>query len=97
HEHQRPFTEWSLFLFFCADPCVALIPMIIAASALGWSAIAAVIVVYEVAMFAMMVTIVMTSLAGARAIRFSWLDRYGDALAGAVILVLGTAFTVFHL
>lgn len=93
HPHDHKLTEWSLFLFFCADPCVALIPMIIAASTGGWSAIALVIVVYEVAMFATMVSLVMTTYAGARAIRLSWLDRYGDAMAGALIVVLGVVVT----
>ena len=94
HPHDRKLTEWSLFLFFSADPCVALIPMIIAASTRGWSAIVAVIVIYEIAMFAMMVALVTTSFAGVRAIRMSWLDRYGDAVAGAVIVFLGAAVTI---
>jgi hypothetical protein len=94
HPHDHKLTEWSLFLFFCADPCVALIPMIIAASTAGWGAIAAVIVVYEVAMFAMMISLVVSSFAGAKAIRMPWLDRYGDAVAGLVIVVLGAAVTI---
>lgn len=94
HPHDRKLTEWSLFLFFCADPCVALIPMIIAASTRGWGAIAAVIVVYELAMFVTMVSLVMTTHAGAQAIRLPWLDRFGDAVAGALIVILGTVVTV---
>ncbi|HEU4521520.1 MAG TPA: hypothetical protein VFT12_05930 [Thermoanaerobaculia bacterium] len=94
HPHDHKLTEWSLFLFFCADPCVALIPMIIAASTRGWGAVAAVIIIYEIAMFAMMVTLVMTSYAGAKAIRLRWLDRYGDAMAGAIIVVLGAVVTM---
>jgi nickel/cobalt exporter len=93
HPHDSKLTEWSLFLFFCADPCVALIPMIIAASTRGWAAIASVIVVYEIAMFATMVSLVTASHAGARAIRLPWLDRYGDAMAGALIVVLGVVVT----
>lgn len=94
HPHDHKLTEWSLFLFFCADPCVALIPMIIAASTRGWSAIALVIVIYEVAMFVTMVSLVLTAHAGASAIRLPWLDRYGDAMAGALIVVLGAVVTV---
>ena len=94
HPHDDKLTEWSLFAFFCADPCVALIPMIIAASSRGWGAILSVIIVYELAMFTMMVTLVMTSHAGARALRFPFLDRYGDAVAGATIVMLGTVVTL---
>lgn len=93
HPHDHRLTEWSLFLFFCADPCVALIPMIIAASTRGWGAVTLVIVIYEIAMFATMVTLVTTVHAGARAIRLPWLDRYGDAMAGGLIVILGVVVT----
>jgi hypothetical protein len=97
HDHGHGVTEWSLFVFFCCDPCIALIPMIIAASTAGWPAVAGVIVVYEIAMFLTMTTVVTTMHAGARAMKFGWIDRYGDATAGALILALGTVITVFHL
>ncbi|MGZ8867868.1 MAG: hypothetical protein ACXW2P_05955 [Thermoanaerobaculia bacterium] len=97
HPHDHKLTEWSLFLFFCADPCVALIPMIIAASTRGWGAVALIIVIYEIAMFATMVTLVTTTHAGARAIRLPWLDRYGDAMAGALIVILGVVVTALGL
>jgi len=32
--------------------------------------------------------------AGARAIRASWADRYGDALAGALIVSVGAAMAI---
>ena len=94
HPHDDKLTEWSLFVFFCADPCVALIPMIIAASAKGWSSVGAVVVVYELATIAAIVTLVRLAHAGARKLRFGWVDRYGDAIAGALILVVGTLVTV---
>lgn len=93
HQHGRGLTEWSLFLLFCADPCVAVIPMIIAASAIGWHAVAAVIVVYEIATIATMVLLVQTAYAGARSMRMPWLDAYGDVAAGALIVILGAAVT----
>ena len=97
HHHHHPgrgLTEWSLFLLFCADPCVALIPMIVAASTGGWGAIGGVVLVYEIATIAAIVILVQTAHAGVRAIRMPWLDRYGDAVAGVVIILLGAAVTV---
>jgi putative Mn2+ efflux pump MntP len=97
HVHAEPstgWTDWSLFLFFCADPCVALIPMIMAASAGGWTAVATVILVYEVATIGTMSILVAAAHAGVHAIRLPWIDRYGDALAGIAIVVLGTAVTI---
>jgi nickel/cobalt transporter (NicO) family protein len=87
-------TEWSLFLFFCADPCVAVIPMIIAASTHGWVAVATIIIVYEISMFITMLALVTTSLAGVQRLKFHWLDDYGDAVAGATIVVLGVVVTI---
>jgi nickel/cobalt transporter (NicO) family protein len=94
HQHGRSLTEWSLFLLFCADPCIALIPMIIAASAKGWSAVGSVIVVYEIATIVAIVVLVRLAHAGARRLRFGWVDRYGDAVAGGLILIVGTLVTL---
>ena len=94
HEHGRRLSEWGLFVLFCCDPCIALIPMIVAASARGWGAVGAVIVVYEIATVAAIIVLVHLAHAGARQVRFPWLDRYGDAIAGAAIICLGTLVTV---
>jgi hypothetical protein len=95
HRHEKQgATEWSLFLLFSSDPCVALIPLIIAASAAGWSAVAAVIVAYELGTIASMSLLVLTAHAGARAIRAPFFDRFGDAVAGALILTVGAMVRV---
>ncbi|HWW61106.1 MAG TPA: hypothetical protein VN181_07055 [Thermoanaerobaculia bacterium] len=98
HHHGHPdgahMTEWSLFILFCADPCVAVIPMIMAASGSGWSAVLAVVLVYEIATMATMVVLVSTAHAGVRTLKFAWIDHYGDAVAGALIVCLGAVLTV---
>ncbi len=91
HDHDHGLTEWSLFLLFSADPCVAVIPMIMAAAIRGWGAVAAVVVAYEVATIATMVFLVAAAHAGARTLRAPWLDRYGDVAAGALIVTVGAA------
>jgi len=101
HHRDHGLTEWSLFLLFCADPCVAVIPMIIAASSGGWAAVGTVVVAYEVATIGTMVALVTTAHAGARALRAPWLapwlDRYGDATAGALIVTLGATLAVLEM
>jgi nickel/cobalt exporter len=94
HEHDHGLTGWSLFLLFSADPCVAVIPMIMAASNGGWMSVAAVIVTYEVATIATMVILVATAHAGVRTLRAPWIDRYGDIAAGALIVTVGAAMAV---
>ena len=91
HDHDHGLTEWSLFLLFAADPCVAVVPMILAAASAGWLAVGAVILAYEVATIATMVILVTAAHAGIRVLRAPFLDRFGDAVAGAFIVVVGAA------
>ena len=94
HDHGKRLTEWGLFLLFSADPCIALIPMIAAAAAIGWGAVGAVIVVYEIATVSAILVLVHSAQAGARRLRFAWIDRYGDVAAGALIICLGAIVTL---
>jgi hypothetical protein len=95
HHHQHhhldhpPATARALFLLFCADPCVAVIPLMFAASASGWPAAAAVVAVYETATIVTMVLLVLPARAVTHAIRGHWIDRYGDVLAGSLIATVG--------
>ena len=83
-------TPWTLFLLFSADPCVAVIPLVVAAAPLGAATVAAVALIYEAATLATMTALVLAAWRGARALRFPWLDHYGDAAAGGLIAALGT-------
>ncbi len=91
HDHDHGLTEWSLFLLFSADPCVAVIPMIMAAADGGWVAVAAVVLAYELATIVTMVVLVATAHAGAQALGGAWIDRHGHAAAGALIVSVGAA------
>lgn len=92
HSHWHgPLTAWSLFLIFSLDICVALTPLVFAAIMQGPAAIAAVILVYEIATIGTMVVLVTMSHYGAGNFHFPWLDQFGQAAAGAVILFVGTA------
>lgn len=88
HDPSR-LTAWGLFLFFSADPCVAVIPLFIAAAPLGWAGMASVALVYEAATVGTMTLLVLPARAGARVLRLTWLDRYGDAAAGGLIAAVG--------
>lgn len=94
NDHDHGLTEWSLFLLFSADPCVAVVPMIMAAAGAGGRTTGAVIASYELATIGTMVVLVTAAHAGVRAIHTAWLDRYGHALAGAFIVTLGAAMAV---
>jgi len=91
HASDVRLTPWMLFLVFCADPCVAVIPLMFAAAPLGWPALAAVVAAYEAATIGTMVVLVLPARLVASAVRGTWIDRYGDALAGGVIAAVGLA------
>jgi threonine/homoserine/homoserine lactone efflux protein len=63
----------------------------LAAAAGGFARVLAIVLVYEAATLATMLLFVLPARAGARALRAPWLDRYGDAVAGAVIVAVGVA------
>lgn len=86
-------TPWTLFLLACADPCVAVMPLVIAAAPLGAGAVAGVALVYEIATIATMTALTLLAWRGATRLSSAWVDRYGDAAAGALIAVLGIVLT----
>jgi len=92
HVHPSPdsrVTPWTLFLLFSADPCVAVIPLMFASASLGWAWTAAIVAAYELATVGTMVLLVLPTRAASGVARGAWVDLYGDALAGAVVAVVG--------
>ncbi|MFI5181538.1 MAG: hypothetical protein ACHQPI_09125 [Thermoanaerobaculia bacterium] len=88
HDPSRA-TAWSLFLLFSADPCVAVIPLLFAAAPLGTAETLAIVLLYEAATIGTMIPLVLSARAGAVRLRVPFLDRWGDAVAGGVIVVTG--------
>ncbi|HXB56623.1 MAG TPA: hypothetical protein VN461_17780 [Vicinamibacteria bacterium] len=86
-------TVFSLFLLFSADPCVAVVPLMMAAAPGGPLRLGAIVIVYELATLAAMVALVLPARAGVSVIRAGWLDRYGDAVAGGLIAAVGLLVT----
>ena len=70
---------------------MAVIPLLFAAAPLGARPTAGIVVLYEIATLATMAGLVAAARAGVRQLHFGWLDRYGDAAAGAVIAAVGIA------
>jgi len=91
HDPSRA-TVAGLVLLFSVDPCVRLIPIILAAAPLGPAKLVGLIVIYEIATVGTMVVLVLVARSGAvKGLQAPWLDRYGDALAGGLIVVTGVA------
>jgi len=90
HVHQPDsMTVGGLFLLFCADPCVAVVPILFAAAPLGAAQTAVLVVLYELATIATMIALVLPARAGAHLLPGAWFARYGDATAGGLIALTG--------
>jgi len=88
-EVHRPLTAWTLFLLFSVDPCVAVIPLMVASAPLGWASTLAVVAAYELATISTMVALVLPTRAAIGQVRGAWADRWGDAAAGGVVAFVG--------
>jgi ABC-type nickel/cobalt efflux system permease component RcnA len=93
HHHgvggSRRTTPFALFLLFSADPCVAVVPLMFAAAPLGWISTLVVVAVYELATISTMVGLALPARAAVSTVTGDWADRYGDAVAGALIASVG--------
>ena len=88
-EVHRPLTAWTLFLLFSADPCVAVIPLMVASAPLGWTSTFAVAAAYELATIGTMVVLVLPTRAAIGRVRGAWVDQWGDAVAGGIVAFVG--------
>jgi nickel/cobalt exporter len=88
-EVHRPLTAWTLFLLFSADPCVAVIPLMVASAPLGWTSTFAVAAAYELATIGTMVALVLPTRAAIGRVRGAWVDQWGDAVAGGIVAFVG--------
>ena len=93
HDVSRVST-WSLFLIYCADPCVAVIPILFAAAPLPAVETVSIVVAYEVATVGSMVGLVALAHSGARLFKGEWIERYGDSMAGVLIVATGVMVAV---
>jgi nickel/cobalt exporter len=92
HVHDPSRTSvWALFAIYCADPCIAVVPIVFAAAPLSRVATVAIVLVYETATIATMIGLALAARAGAGAIRGRWVERYGDSAAGGLIVATGIA------
>ena len=88
HDASRA-SMWSLFLIYCADPCVAVIPILFAAAPLSTVETVSIVVAYEVATVGAMVALVAIAHSGAQLFKGEWIERYGDSMAGVLIVATG--------
>ena len=84
----------GLFLIYCADPCVAVIPILFAAAPLAATQSISIVVAYEAATIGSMLALVLLAHSGAQLLRGKWLERYGDSAAGGLIAATGVMVAI---
>ena len=82
-------TAGGLFVLFCLDPCVALIPLLFAAASLGAAQAVAVGLAYAAATLGTMLTLSLAARRGLEGWRAAFVDRWGDVLAGGTVAAAG--------
>jgi len=85
---------WSLFLIYCADPCIAVVPILFAAAPLSTVEQVSIVLAYEVATVGAMVVLVALAHSGAQLFKGHWIERYGDSAAGALIAATGVMVAI---
>ena len=92
---QRGVTAWALFMVFIVGPCEPLIPVLMFPAAReSWLGVFAVAGTYSLVTIVTMLAAVVLTLWGVRRIQIPWLDRFGHAIAGSVIMSCGLAVAV---
>jgi sulfite exporter TauE/SafE len=101
HEHvhvhhesatKKSITPWVLFIIFLFGPCEPLIPLLMyPAASSSVAGVVAVSAVFCLATVGTMLAVVAALHYGVSAVRMRFLERYGHALAGAVVMLSGVA------
>jgi hypothetical protein len=95
---QRGVLAWTLFIVFVLGPCEPLIPLLMFPAAReSTTGVIAVSGVFALVTIATMLGAVLLALWGSQRLRLPGLARYGQAIAGGVILCCGLAITVLGL
>lgn len=95
---RRTLVGWAIFIIFVLGPCEPLIPLLMFPAAReSVSALAAVTAVFAVVTIATMLAAVLAGFWGARRLHMPGLARFGQAIAGGVILSCGLGIAVLGL
>jgi ABC-type nickel/cobalt efflux system permease component RcnA len=94
HIHQvkesKSLTPWILFLIFVFGPCEPLIPIVMFPAANNnIPGLVGVILIFSLVTIITMMSIVGATAYGLKLINLSFMERYSNALAGGIILIMG--------
>lgn len=81
---------WALFILFVLGPCEPLIPLLMyPAATLNTIALISVTLVFSISTISVMLALTLIGIKGLDFIKFKYLEKYGETLAGLAITVCG--------
>lgn len=94
HAHGSAGSRWARFAGLAsfaaaASPDLTILPVFLAASALGVTAAVGTLVTFSVGTIVTMVCLTMVGAAAAQRLRGAWVDRFANLLTAAVLIVIG--------
>jgi ABC-type nickel/cobalt efflux system permease component RcnA len=95
----RERSHWGavgLALIVGLNPCVVILPVLLASASRGWPVVGLVAVAYGVPTLLLMVVLSALGVRGAQRIRLPWPARYMELASGLALSVLGILFWIFH-
>lgn len=97
-ENRHSMVPWALFVIFVFGPCEVLIPVLMYPAAQGgWIDLVIVTSVFGLVTIATMLGVVLLARTGVSFIRFTSLQRFSHAIAGATICLCGLAIAFLGL
>lgn len=90
-------TPWVLFIIFFLGPCEAMLPLFFQSASVGWFSTFKLASSFSIATLLTMLTIVVSLSYGLKFVKFGFMERYMNAMAGLMILLSGLGIVVLGL
>lgn len=88
---------WVVFIIFVLGPCEAMLPLLTASAVLGTFSVLVVSLVFSVVTIGTMMGMVALGLAGVRAVKMPYLERFAPEIAGVTVMACGLAIVCLGL
>jgi len=89
HEHKADIIVYTPVILIGLTPCVALLPIAIAAQPLGLTSAIGVIILFALFTIGTMMTLTIFSYRGLSFLNLNIFEKYGDVIAGIIIMLTG--------
>lgn len=86
----------SLFMMLSFSPCVAMLPIFLAASTFSWSMLLLLCIILSATTVSVMLVLTILAYSGVKKIIFSKIECYEKEIIGGILSVIGIIFLIVH-